>query len=103
MWDVDAEVEVREVVYASWRELLAIDPAAFDADRGFVASGGYSLLGLRLIDVLSQRLGVKLELSEFLGDLSANALAARIVRARNAASAPGLDPTDSAQWEEGFI
>lgn len=103
MWDVDTEAEVREVVYAAWRELLTIEPAAFDADRGFVASGGYSLLGLRLIDVLSQRLGVKLELSEFLGDLSANALAAKILSARDAASAPGPDAGGSAQWEEGFI
>lgn len=100
--NIDVEEKTRRSVYAIWQELLVIDREAFEPNKGFIASGGYSLLGLRLIDALTRQLGVKLELSDFLGDLSASALADRVISAFAEEATASTD--DGAEhWEEGYI
>lgn len=63
---------------AIWRELLAND--ALGPDDDFFASGGHSLLALRLVARIERELGVRLAPTELFEHPTAAALAARLAK-----------------------
>ncbi|WP_372422061.1 amino acid adenylation domain-containing protein [Salinarimonas chemoclinalis] len=71
---------------------------AVDGDTDFFECGGHSLLAMRLIALVQDRLGVRLTLAEMFGLRTVRAIAARIERA---ASAPAEAPPLAAMAGDG--
>jgi acyl-coenzyme A synthetase/AMP-(fatty) acid ligase/aryl carrier-like protein len=71
---------VEQTVADIWRELL--DHDRFGADEGFLAAGGDSLLAMRVLTRVRQRLGVDVALPDFLRAPTVAALAQAVERQR---------------------
>jgi hypothetical protein len=106
MTDLTAGVDerVRVAIYDIWRNLFELSPETFDPQRGFIESGGYSLLALKLLDAVERALSVRVELAEVLADLSASSLVERVVELTRLKLAVGSPSEGSdGEWEEGII
>lgn len=90
---------LREAVYSAWCEVLNLDAASFDPGKGFIESGGYSVLGLKLIERLKSQLHAEPDLGALLDDLTAIRLVDLMLEQQL-----GLGGEAGADgWDEGYI
>jgi amino acid adenylation domain-containing protein len=91
---VPAESEVEQVVAGIWAETLGLETAGPEDD--FFASGGHSLLAMKLIHDVNEAFGVELTVRSLLVEPTLGALVHEVDRARGdgaAAPAPVAQPS----------
>jgi amino acid adenylation domain-containing protein len=82
--------DVRRDVAVLWCELLGLDRVGAEDD--FFDCGGHSLLAMKLVGRLRQRLGTELTVADFLKDPTVRAVVARVRKERRRAGAGSRGP-----------
>jgi amino acid adenylation domain-containing protein len=89
-----AQTDTEQVIAGIWSEVLGVEAAGPEDD--FFASGGHSLLAMKLIHDVNEALGVELTVRTLLVEPTLGALVGEVERARgeeaNETAAPGDSP-----------
>ena len=88
-----ASTDTEQVIAGIWAEVLGVEGAGPDDD--FFASGGHSLLAMKLISDVNEALGVELTVRSLLVDPKLGALVEEVERAGGNGAAPPAPPAES--------